>query len=288
MNLRKLALVTGGAGFIGSNLCEKLLESGMYDVISLDNYSTGSKNNHLSGVTYVEGDTQNIDKLIIKKPDIVYHLGEYSRVEQSFKDLNTVWSSNINGTFEVIKFCNKVSAKLIYAGSSTKFSDGITNDDLSPYTWTKSKNTELVQNFSKWFGLEYAITYFYNAYGPKELKCGRHATLIGIFKRLKREGKPLTVVSPGTQVRNFTHVNDIVNGIFVVGEEGFGDGYGIGSDQTYEILEIARMFDSQIEMLPERPGNRLSAQLKVEKTKALGWRTSKTLEDYIESFKSTI
>ena len=236
----------------------------------------------------MEGDTQNIDKLITKRPEIVYHLGEYSRVEQSFNDINSVWSSNINGTFEVIKFCNKVSAKLIYAGSSTKFTEGICNDDLSPYTWTKSKNTELVQNFSKWFGLEYAITYFYNAYGPKEIECGRHATVIGIFKNLKRVGKPLTVVSPGTQIRNFTHVSDIVNGIFIVGELGFGDGYGIGNDQSYEILEIARMFDSKIEMLPERAGNRLSAQLKVEKTKALGWRTCKTLEDYIENFKSII
>ena len=285
MNLRKLALVTGGAGFIGSNLCEKLLESGMYDVISIDNYSTGSKNNHLSGVTYVEGDTQNIDKLIIKKPDIVYHLGEYSRVEQSFKDLNTVWSSNINGTFEVIKFCNKVSAKLIYAGSSTKFSDGITNDDLSPYTWTKSKNTELVQNFSKWFGLEYAITYFYNAYGPKELEFGRHATVIGIFKRLSKMGKPLPVVLPGTQVRNFTHVHDVVEGLFLVGEKGIGDGYGIGSRHSYSILEIAKMFDAKLDMLPERAGNRLSAELKTQKTIDLGWKPTKSIKNYIENLK---
>ena len=170
-------LVTGGAGFIGSHLCEKLSQDGD-EVFSLDNYSTGSIENHVDNVTYIKGETKNIEKLVNITPDIIYHLGEYSRVEQSFKDIENVWNTNKNGTFSVLQFCRKTKAKIVYAGSSTKFGDGGLGRSQSPYAWTKASNTELVRNYANWFGIEYAISYFYNVYGGREISTGKYATLI--------------------------------------------------------------------------------------------------------------
>lgn len=261
----KKVLVTGGAGFIGSHLCEKLLNSGMYEVFSLDNYFTGNENNHIKGVTYIRGNTSEIDNLISFKPSLIYHLGEYSRVEQSFDDIEKVWRFNKDGIFAVLEFCRKTGAKIIYAGSSTKFGDGGLGRDQSPYAWTKASNTELVINYGKWFNISYAITYFYNVYGPREISKGKYATLIALFKELKKTNMPLGVVSPGTQKRNFTHVDDIINGLILVGEKGIGDDYGIGNDESYSIIEIANLFGGEIIMLPERKGNRLSAEVMTEK-----------------------
>ena len=154
-------LVTGGAGFIGSHLCDRLVQDGSR-VTSLDNYSTGSKDNHVNGVNYINGETKNIDSLVTFAPDVIYHLGEYSRVEQSFIDVEKVWSSNKDGIFAVLQFCRKTKAKIIYAGSSTKFGDGGMGRFQSPYAWTKASNTELVENYGNWYGINYAITYFYN------------------------------------------------------------------------------------------------------------------------------
>ena len=273
-------LVTGGAGFIGSHLCERLAQDGN-KVTSLDDYSTGSKENHVDGVVYVKGETSNIDKLITFSPDIIYHLGEYSRVEQSFDDIEKVWSSNKDGIFAVLQFCRKTKAKLIYAGSSTKFGDGGLGRSQSPYAWTKSSNTELVENYGNWFGIKYAITYFYNVYGGREISTGKYATLIALFKEKYKNRKPLTVVSPGTQLRNFTHIEDIISGLVLVGKKGLGDNYGIGCSQSFSILDIAKMFGSEIEFLPERKGNRMSASVVCDKTKSLGWEESYSIENYI-------
>ena len=273
-------LVTGGAGFIGGHLCEKLADDGN-EVISLDNYSTGSEKNHIDEVVYIKGETSNIDKLITFSPDIIYHLGEYSRVEQSFDDIEKVWSSNKDGIFAVLQFCRKTKAKLIYAGSSTKFGDGGLGRSQSPYAWTKSSNTELVENYGNWFGIKYAITYFYNVYGGREISTGKYATLIALFKEKYKNRKPLTVVSPGTQLRNFTHIEDIISGLVLVGKKGLGDNYGIGCSQSFSILDIAKMFGSEIEFLPERKGNRMSASVVCDKTKSLGWEESYSIENYI-------
>jgi len=282
----KIILITGGAGFIGSNLCKALSKKQRHSVFSLDNYSNSSKKNHVPGVVYIDGNTQDINKLIKFTPHTVYHLGEYSRVEQSFSAPELVWGSNMMGTNQVINFCKKADAKLVYAASSTVFTDEGEMNDLSPYTWTKAKNVEFIINYAKWYGLKYAITYFYNAYGPNEIEIGANATLIGIFKRLSQNNSALPVVSPGTQRRNFTHVDDIVDGLIRVGEDGLGDGYGIGSEESFSVIEVAKMFDCEINMLPHRRGNRNFSPLLVEKTKALGWSAKKTLPEFIASLKS--
>jgi UDP-glucose 4-epimerase len=286
--MKKKILVTGGAGFVGSHLCERLSQDENNEIYSLDNYFTGSKNNHVSNVTYIEGSTSDIDKLITFSPDMVYHLGEYSRVEQSFDDMEKVWRYNKDGIFAVLEFVRKHGCKILYAGSSTKFGDGGLGRSASPYAWTKASNTELVMNYGTWFNVPYAITYFYNVYGPREIESGKYATLIALFKQKVKNGEPLTIVSPGTQKRNFTHIDDIIDGLVLVGENGYGDEFGIGSGEAYTILEVAQMFGSEIEMLPERKGNRMSADVVTAKTEALGWSPKRRLEEYIEEFKKGI
>jgi UDP-glucose 4-epimerase len=255
-------------------------------VVSLDNYSTGSEDNHVPNVEYIKGDTKDIHSLVTFSPDIIFHLGEYSRVEQSFDDLETVWDYNKAGTFEVLQFCRKHGCKIVYAGSSTKFGDGGLGRSQSPYGWTKASNTELVENFGDWFGVPYAIVYFYNAYGPREIRTGKYATLIALFAEKMRQGEPLTVVSPGEQKRNFTHVNDIIRALIMVGEQGYGDEFGIGSPESFTILDIANLFGGKIEMLPERRGNRMTADVITEKTQALGWNAEHSVADYIEELRS--
>jgi UDP-glucose 4-epimerase len=278
-------LVTGGAGFIGSHLCEELVKDTNNSIYSLDNYSTGKKENHIERVAYIQGETKDIDNLIDVNPDVIYHLGEYSRVEQSFDDIEKVWNSNKGGIFAVLQFCRKTKAKLIYAGSSTKFGDGGLGRSQSPYAWTKASNTELVENYGDWFGVKYAITYFYNVYGGREISTGKYATLIALFKEQYKNRHALTVVSPGTQERNFTHISDIISGLIVVGEKGEGDNYGIGCSESFSILEIANMFNTEIKILPERKGNRMSAQVVCDKTKKLGWKETYSIKNYIDEIK---
>ncbi|WP_417529241.1 NAD-dependent epimerase/dehydratase family protein [Marinomonas shanghaiensis] len=282
----KKVLVTGGAGFVGSHLCERLVAMGGYEVYSLDNYFTGSEANHVTGVTYIRGETKDIATLVNFEPDMVYHLGEYSRVEQSFDDIEKVWAYNKDGIFAVLEFVRKVGCKILYAGSSTKFGDGGLGRSASPYAWTKATNTELVMNYGTWFNVPYAITYFYNVYGDREIQTGKYATLIALFKEKMRKGESLTVVSPGSQKRNFTHIDDIIDGLVLVGENGYGDEFGIGSEEGFSVLEVAKMFNGQIEMLPERKGNRMTADVMADKTKALGWSAKRALSDYIDSLRA--
>src|SRR3989344_3162056 len=283
MKDQKLILVTGGAGFIGSNLCKRLAKDG-HKVISLDNYFTGSRENHVKGVEYREGHTKDGEKHVPEPPDLIYHLGEYSRLEKSFEDVEQVWDLNQYGTFAVLEFTRRRGAKLVYAGSSTKFSDGGLGRDQSPYAWSKASMSELVRNYGDWFGINYAITYFYNVYGPNE-RAGVMGTVNAIFKEQYKRGLPLGVVAPGTQVRIFTHVHDIVDGLVVVGARGTGDGYGIGStEDAYSILELARLFGREVIMLPERQGNRMQAAIDCSKTRALGWAPRRSLKDDIAGF----
>jgi UDP-glucose 4-epimerase len=288
---KKNILITGGAGFVGSHLCERLIANN--NVVSLDNYFTGKKENHIKDVEYIYGDTRDIDLCIklyssIKRFDIVYHLGEYSRVEQSFDDIDLVKSYNIDGTYAVLKYCVKNNIKLVYSGSSTKFADDTEDYVQSPYAWSKVQNTELVKKFSEWYGLKYAITYFYNVYGQREISEGKYATLIGSFSEKIKNNEPLTVVLPGTQLRNFTHIDDIVDALVLIGEYGEGDEYGIGSDTAYSINEIANMFSSNIEYLEPRRGNRMSASVITEKTKKLGWFPKRNLIDYVDKLKNRL
>lgn len=284
MNKKKI-LVTGGAGFVGSHLCERLTADANNDVYSLDNYFTGSKNNHVENVTYIEGSTVDIATLVTFTPDMVYHLGEYSRVEQSFDDIEKVWRYNKDGIFAVLEFVRHSGCKILYAGSSTKYGDGGLGRSASPYAWTKATNTELVMNYGNWFNVPYAITYFYNVYGPREIESGKYATLIALFKEKMKKGEPLTIVSPGTQKRNFTHIDDIIDGLILVGENGYGDEFGIGSPEAYSIKEIAQMFGGEIEMLPERKGNRMTADVMTSKTASLGWKPKKNIKEYIEELR---
>jgi len=282
MEEKELVLVTGGAGFIGSHLCERLITSGAR-VISLDNYSTGSKDNHIAGVEYITGHTSEISNLVKETPTLIYHLGEYPRVEQSFADIETVLASNVVGTKAVLEYARKHGSKLVYAGSSTKFADGGIGRFQSPYAWTKATNTELVCNYGEWFKLPYAITYFYNVYGPRERGDTNSGTLIGIFAEQKQAGKNLTVRLPGTQKRNFTHVFDIVEGLYLVGQKGQGDEYGLGHPDSYSVLEVSKMFGGDIEYLEERPGNRQQSSVDVRRTELeLGWKPKYNLPDYIQ------
>ena len=285
-------LVTGGAGFIGSHLCERLAQNERNEVFSLDNYFTGSENNHVPKVTYIKGNTLDIESLINFKPDIVYHLGEYSRVEQSFDDIEKVWQYNKDGMFAVLEFARRTGSKILYAGSSTKFGDGGLGRSASPYAWTKATNTELVENYGEWFNVPFAITYFYNVYGPREIQDGKYATLIALFKEKMRKNEPLTVVSPGIQRRNFTYIGDVINALILVGENGYGDEFGIGSNESFTIEEIAHMFletegkdNNVLVMLPERKGNRMMADVITAKTEALGWKSTGNIKDYISKMK---
>jgi len=283
---KETILVTGGAGLIGSHLIELALKK--YRVVALDNYFIGSKENHVEGAEYIEGHTKDIESLLGKEqPKIIFHLGEYSRVEQSFNDLEIVWQTNVQGTFRVFNYWKERGCKLVYAGSSTKFSDGGLGRDQSPYAWMKAGNTELVRNFSNWYGMPYATTYFYNAYGAQELSKGPYASVIGRFKEQYWAGEPITVVSPGTQKRNFTYAGDIARGLLLVGEKGQGDDYGLGSPESYSVLDIAKMFTDNLLMLPERKGNRMDSIVDTSKVeKEFDWKPEMTVKQYIDSLKA--
>jgi UDP-glucose 4-epimerase len=262
--------VTGGAGFIGAALCRELQARG-HQVISLDNYFTGSPDNHVPGVEYRRGHARDIARLMPETPDLLFHMGEYSRVEKSFEEPELVWDMNKAGTFAVLEYCRaRKGLKLVYAGSSTKFGDGGMGRDQSPYAWTKASNTELVRNYGTWYDVPYAITYFYNTYGPGE-RSGAFGTVVEIFHQQWLNQLPLAVVAPGTQRRNFTHVDDIVA----------GDDYGLGAEDSYSVMEVARLFGGAIEMLPERRGNRMAASLDTTKLRGMGWRATRRLPDYI-------
>lgn len=276
-------LVIGGAGFIGSHLCETLSKETSNEVFSLDNYFTGSKENHCSNVTYIDGCSNKINELINFIPDLIFHLGEYSRVEQSFSDIEKVCEFNFLASKSVFEFCRKNKVRIIYAGSSTKFGDDGGNIDASPYAWSKASNTNLLVNYGEWFDMDYSIVYFYNVYGGNEIALGKYSTLIAKYINNYKKKLPLSVTLPGTQRRNFTYIDDIISGLLLVAEKGKGDNYGIGSSKSYSVIEVAKMFDCEIKYTKEKAGNRMGANVINQKLIDLGWCESITLEEYIKN-----
>ena len=287
----EVALVTGGAGFVGRHLIERLVQQfPATQVISLDNYFTGSIENHVASdrVQYVTASSLDLnriwDRRRLPRPDVTFHLGEYSRIVQSFADFDDVWEFNIRGTKEVVTFCHERSSLLVYAGSSSKFaSEGA--EHLSPYSWTKAKNIEYIRNFSTWFGLDHVIAYFYNVYGPGQIGKGSYATVIGIFEEQAAAGIPLTVVEPGTQTRDFTHIDDIVDGLILCYRHGEGDGYELGTSHDWPIIDVARMFSDDIEMVPARQGERTRGRADTSKARSIGWEPKRSLPDYAEAWR---
>ena len=280
----KSILITGGAGFVGSHLCEELAKYNN-KIYVLDNYFTGSRANHIKKIKYKNGETKNIFNYFkrLKKLDYVFHLGEYSRVEQSFEDIEKVIEYNIVSFYEVIKLCMYFNSKLIYCGSSTKFARYHNNDEISPYAWSKKNNSDFLINFANLLNINYAITYFYNVYGEREIAEGKYSTVIAKFIRLKKSKREyLSITKPGTQRRNFTHVKDVISGLLLVAKKGFGDGYGIASEKSYSITDLAKLLNMKYKLQKEKKGNRLSGRVNIEKTKKLGWSAKLNLKDYID------
>jgi len=284
----KKILITGGAGFIASNLIKLILNNNSKVFIySYDNYYSGSRKNHIKSkrVKYIKGDTQKINKnRILKKINLdhVFHFAEFSRIVPSFDNYDTCIKTNTYGTFEVIKFCLEKKAKLIYSASSSTIGK---NKFLSPYSWSKYANNELIKNFSKWFGLQYVIVYFYNVYGPNQITKGHMSAVIGIFEKQYLLGIPLTVVKPGTQKRDFTHVEDIANGTYLAAIKSLNSEFHLGSGKNYSIIEVAKMFKSKYKLVSERPGERFYSLSKSNKAKKhLNYRIKNDLKSYISNF----
>jgi len=285
---KKTILVTGGAGFIGSHLCERLVKDG-HKVISLDNYFTGSKDNHVEGVEYREGHTKDIEKYVPENPDIIYHLGEYSRVRHSLAEPAVTFDLNLEGTLAVLEFWRDRRCKLVYAGSSTKFTeerdeDGVLGKDLAPYTWSKASMSNLVNQYARWYELPYAIVYFYSVYGPRE-RGDRYGTLIEILHQNWLTGEPHRISGDGNQKRAFTHVLDTVEGIVLAGEKGEGDEYGICAKETHSLLDVARMFGGHVTYSLATKSTRSSEAVDSTKIKALGWTQKHTLETYVHDIQ---
>lgn len=279
-------LVTGGAGFVGSNLIKKLVKDKSFQVYSLDNYFTGKLENHVEGASYIKGECENIENLVNFIPDVVFHFGEYSRVSTSFEDYNKVWEYNVRGTYKVLEFCRKHNCKIIYSASSTKFGDNGDNVNKSPYAFFKSHNTDLIRNYSEWFKLNYVICYFYNVYGGNHIKKGKYATVIGIFEEQYTSKQPLTVVKPGTQKRDFTHIDDIVDGLILLMNRGTGDNYCLGTSKSYSIIEVAKMFSDDLTFIESRKGERNNSNIDLRKVNELGWKSKNNLKEYIYNFKN--
>ena len=263
---KNIIIVTGGAGFIGSNLINKLQGFKKFNIISIDNYSTGRIVNHLVNyrIKYINGDTQNINHILKskrKKIHTIFHFGEFSRIYQSFANFDECFNSNSNGSKAVFKFCLDNNIKLIYSATSASLGNKGNDQNLSPYAYTKSKNLELLENLKKWFKFKYEIIYFYNVYGPKQIKKGRMATVIGIFENQFKNYKPLTIVRPGRQSRRFTHVEDTVDACIYAWRKNLNKHYSIASKESYTIYQIAKMFGGKTKLLPERKGERYSSAL---------------------------
>ena len=258
-------IVTGGAGFVGSNLILYLINKTKFKIISIDNYSSGFKKNHIKNkrVTYINSDTKNISS-VIKNPVLInsiFHFGEFSRIYQSFVNMSQCINSNTIGTTAIFEFCLKHKIKLIYSATSATLGNKGTDSNLSPYAFTKAKNLELLENLKKWFNFKFEIIYFYNVYGPNQISTGKMATVIGIFEHCYRTKKPLTVVKPGNQSRRFTHISDTIDICYLAWKNNKCRHYSISNRKSYTILEVAKMFGSKIKFLPKRSGERYASAL---------------------------
>ena len=281
-------IVTGGAGFVGSNLIEFLLKKTNYNLISLDNYSSGYKKNHISNsrVKYIKGDTKNIDKLLNRPHEIntIFHFGEFARIYQSFLNMNECINSNTIGTNSVFNFCLKNKIKLIYSATSASLGNKGLDKNLSPYAFTKSKNLELLENLKKWYNFKYEVIYFYNVYGPKQISKGKMSTVIGIFEQAFKNKRPLPVVRPGSQSRRFTHIDDTIEICYLAWRKNKCRHYSISNRVSYSILDVAKMFKRKIKFLKKRPGERYASALTNMNlsNKVYKYFGKKRLKDYID------
>ncbi len=288
---KDVIIVTGGAGFVGSNLINFLKNKTKFKIISLDNYSTGKKKNHFNvkRIKYLKGDTKNINKLLNsykKRIHTVFHFGEFSRIYQSFMKMNECIDSNTIGSNAVFNFCLSNKIKLIYSATSASIGNKGNDKNLSPYAFTKAKNLELLENLKKWFNFKFEILYFYNVYGPGQISTGDMATVIGIFEELYKKKKPLTVVKPGTQTRRFTHINDTVKACYKAWKSNKCRHYSITNKTSLSILQVAKLFKSKIKLLPSRKGERFASALTDMNLSNKVYKIFGTihLSDYIKNF----
>ena len=289
--MKNILVVTGGAGFIGSNLIEELVKIRKYKVLSLDNYSSGNTKNHLNNtnIKYLRGDTQNASVILNRyknKIHTIFHFGEFARIFQSFKKYKECFDSNIKGSIELFQFAIENKIKLIYSATSANLGNNGKDMNLSPYAFTKAKNLELLENFKKWFNFNYEVIYFYNVYGPRQICKGDMATVVGIFEDHFKKKKPLPIVKPGSQTRRFTHVKDTVDTCLLAWKKNKKAHYIIASPQSYSINQLARMFNYKIKYLPEREGERFSSSLiRINlNNKLIRLKAKIKLKDYIKSF----
>jgi UDP-glucose 4-epimerase len=289
--MKNLIIVTGGAGFVGSNLIKFMLDKTKYRIISIDNYSSGSTKNHIKNkrIKYIKGDTLDIKKILQKyKNNIIsiFHFGEFARIFQSFKKFDVCYQSNSIGSKAVFKFCLDNNIKLIYSATSASLGNKGNDKNLSPYAFTKAKNLELLENLKKWFNFKFEVIFFYNVYGPGQIKTGDMATVIGIFEHQYLYKKPLSVVKPGTQTRRFTHIYDTVEVCYEAFKKGKCRYYSISNKNSYSILEVAKLFKSKILFLKPRLGERYASALtKISYNNKIIQKYGKLqLKDYISSF----
>ena len=293
--MKNIIVVTGGAGFVGFNLIQRLVKKTKFQIISIDNYSSGSKNNHIKSkqVRYINADTNDIFKILsVKKKYIhtIFHFGEFSRIYQSFLKLDDCINSNSIGSHQVFKFCFVNKIKLVYSATSASIGNKGEDKNLSPYAFTKAKNLELLENLKKWYNLKYEIIYFYNVYGPRQIKTGSMATVIGIFEKQYEKNKPLTIVKPGSQTRRFTHIEDTIDACYFAWKKNKCRHYSISSKKKYSILQVAKLFDHKTIYLPKRPGERYASALTKMNlsNKIYKLYGKKSLNKYVKSFIKNI
>ena len=290
MPKKDIIIVTGGAGFVGTNLIKLLLKKTKYKIVSLDDYSSGTKLNHIRSprLKYIKGKTVNISKLIRNNRRInsVFHFGEFARIYQSFVKMNECIDSNSVGSNAVFNFCLKNKIKLIYSATSASLGNKGNDKNLSPYAFSKAKNLELLENLKKWFNFKYEVIYFYNVYGPHQISKGQMSTVIGIFEDHFKRGKPLPVVRPGTQTRRFTHIDDTIQVCFIAWKKNLCRHYSIANKKSYSLIDVAKMFNSKIKFLPKRPGERYVSALtnKNLSNKMYKYFGKIKLKDYINNF----
>ena len=290
MPKKDIIIVTGGAGFVGTNLIKLLLKKTKYKIVSLDDYSSGTKLNHIKSprLKYIKGKTVNISKLIRNNRRInsVFHFGEFARIYQSFVKMNECIDSNSVGSNAVFNFCLKNKIKLIYSATSASLGNKGNDKNLSPYAFSKAKNLELLENLKKWFNFKYEVIYFYNVYGPHQISKGQMSTVIGIFEDHFKRGKPLPVVRPGTQTRRFTHIDDTIQVCFIAWKKNLCRHYSIANKKSYSLIDVAKMFNSKIKFLAKRPGERYASALtnKNLSNKMYKYFGKIKLEDYINNF----